>query len=895
MSDQEKKADKKNQPQAELSLAKVTDAKKTRFGRITPTSITHEMQKSYLDYAMSVIVQRALPDVRDGLKPVHRRILYAMKELNLSHTSAYKKSARIVGEVLGKYHPHGDQAVYDALVRLAQEFSMRYPLIDGQGNFGSVDGDSAAAMRYTEARLAKITQELLWDLEKDTVPFIDNFDGSYTEPAVLPAKLPNLLLMGSDGIAVGMATKIPPHNLGEVVASLNVIIKKARITRDATALNQIKEADLATTDPQLLAGEFESETTIDELLTHIQGPDFPTGGTIFDQKEIEETYRTGRGRIIMRAIAEIKELKGGRHQIVITELPYQVNKARLVAKIAHLVRKKAITGIKNLRDESDRRGLSVVIELARDGRPKAILNNLFKHTELQSNFAVNCVALDSTGTPHLMNLKTVLTEYLKHRLLVVIRRSQFELREARARAHILEGLMIALDHIDAVIDTIKKSKDTDTAKINLMKKFKLTEIQATAILDMQLRRLAALERQKIKDEYDLIQETIRYLVSLLKEPEKVLGVINNELSDLKTKYADPRRTQVFKRGLKDLSDTDLVPKEDCLVTLTAGGYIKRLPPTTYRAQRRGGKGVTGMTTKDEDSIAFLLTANTHQTLLVTTDKGRAFALKVFDLPEGSRQSKGQAIINLINIEPGEKVQAVLATKGELGESKDRYLLMVTSLGTVKKTPLSAFKNMRSSGIIALKLGTNDRLIWVRETKGHDHIILVSQKGKAIRFKETDVRPMGRNTKGVRGIKLGSGDKVVGLVSAPEKPVKTPGSRTRPFHDVLIVTEKGFGKRTDVSEFPMQKRGGMGVRTANLTDRTGPIVSARLVTHRTDQAIITSKKAQVIKLPIKNIKRIGRATQGVILMRFAKPADSVAAVTTIKKSQIEETEAESDET
>ena len=858
------------------------EIKTTRFGKITQTEITQEMEKAYLDYAMSVIVSRALPDVRDGLKPVHRRILYAMKGLNLTHTSSYKKSARIVGEVLGKYHPHGDQAVYDALVRLAQDFSMRYPLIDGQGNFGSVDGDSPAAMRYTEARLARITDELLGDLGKETVPFIDNFDGSYQEPRVLPAKLPNLLLMGSDGIAVGMATKIPPHNITEIIDALHLLIKKASVSfEDKPQKKAAKVEAIADKDPLQVAGRLSSQASVEDLLHHIQGPDFPTGAAIYDWEQIKQVYFTGKGRIIMRAIAQIKEIKGGRHRIVITELPYQVNKARLVAKIAGLIRKKTITGIKNLRDESDRHGLSIVIDLTRDSRPKAILMNLYKHTELQTNFSANMVALNSEGTPHLMNLKTILVEYLKHRQLVVIRRSQFELKQARARAHILEGLMIALDHIDAVVETIKKSKTTDTAKLNLIKKFKLTEIQAIAILDMQLRRLAGLERQKIKDEYNLLQDTIKHLLDLLSHPEKILTVISNELKDLKKKYADKRRTQVFKRSLKSIATEDLIPKKDCLVTLTKSGYIKRLPVGTYRSQRRGGKGVIGMTTKDEDIVSQFTIANTHNNLLIFTDRGQVFALKVYELPEGSRQAKGQAIINLINIEPGEKIQALLATQADPKEAKGKFLIMVTRNGTVKKTPLSAFKNMRASGLIAIKLSSGDKLTWVKQTRGNDNILLISHLGKAIRFKETDARPMGRATQGVRGIRLAESDKVIGMISFPSKPIPDKDSRKRPFLDALIVAEKGFGKRTGVEEFPLQKRGGVGVKAAQVTQRTGKLISAKLVTQNTKEVIITSKKAQVIKLPLRNIKRIGRATQGVILMRFAKADDTVAAVTTIE--------------
>jgi len=843
----------------------------TQIGKVKPVKIIDEMQKSYLDYAMSVIVSRALPDARDGLKPVHRRILYAMKEQGITHTSSYKKSARVVGEVLGKYHPHGDMAVYDAMVRMAQDFSLRYPLVDGHGNFGSVDGDSPAAMRYTEVRLAKISQDLLSELDQGTVNFVDNFDGSLQEPTVLPSKLPNLLLMGADGIAVGMATKIPPHNLTEVVDTLKTLIRKTSIIPHKKFDKKNKEPEKVS--PKILAGSLECNANLEDLMKTLPGPDFPTGGIIYDAKTIEAVYTTGKGSITTRAKTNITESKGGRYKILITELPYQVNKARLIAKMADLVKSKRVSGIKDLRDESDRQGLQVAIELKKDAKPKAVLNNLFKHTELQTNFPANLVALVG-GTPQLLNLRQILLEYVKHRQLIVVRRTQYQLKAAKLRAHILEGLMIALKNLDAVINTIKKSRDADAAKINLIKKFKLTDIQAQAILDMQLRRLAALERKKIEDEYKAIKKTIDQLITLLLSPEKVITTISNELTELKSQYGDARRTKIIKASLKGFSEEDLEPEEACLVTMTESGYIKRMPIGTYRAQRRGGKGVTGMTTKEEDEISRIFSANTHDTLLIFTDRGRVFKFKIYELPQSSRQAKGQAIINLINITTDEHVQSVLnipkhkAVKG--------YLLMVTRKGIIKKTPIERFANIRSSGIIAIKLETDDQLVWVKQTSGKNHILLISHEGQSIRFKETDARPMGRAARGVRGINLKEKDFVVGMaVFNPNR--KRQKGRRKFYNDVFVVMEKGLGKRTAIREFPVQKRGGKGVKVAQITSKTGKIVSAHMVTEETEIAILTSKKAQVIKLPMRNIKRIGRATQGVILMRFAKPNDSVAAV------------------
>lgn len=847
------------------------------IGKLQRVEITQEMKKSYLDYAMSVIVARALPDVRDGLKPVHRRILYAMKEQGITHASPYKKSARVVGEVLGKYHPHGDMAVYDAMVRMAQDFSLRYPLVDGHGNFGSVDGDSPAAMRYTEVRMAKISDELLNELNQDTVNFIDNFDGSLKEPTVMPARLPNLLLMGADGIAVGMATKIPPHNLGEVIDAIKLVIKKTQIVPHEKQPKDLSNPE--TIKPNLLAGRLESTIASADLMTVLPGPDFPTGGIIYDVSNIEQMYTTGKGSIIVRGKTNIVEAKNN-YKIIINELPYQVNKARLIAKIADLARNKKINGIRDIRDESDRTGLQICIELKKEAKPKAVLNNLFKHTELQTSFPANLVALVD-NTPQLCNLRQILLEYLRHRQLVVVRRTQFELKAAKLRAHILEGLKIALDNLDAVIDTIKKSKDADAAKINLMKKFNLSDIQAQAILDMQLRRLAALERQKIEDEYQAILKTIKGLTTLLVTPGKIIDTISQELAELKTKYADERRTKIIKSSLKQFSDEDLEPEEACLVTMTKTGYIKRIPMNTYRAQRRGGKGVTGMSTKEEDEVSRIFSANTHDTLLIFTNQGRVFRLKVYELPQSSRQAKGQAIINLINIGSDEKIQSVLnLAKDELDKG---YLLMVTQKGVIKKTATSLYANIRTNGIIAIKLDQDDQLVWVKQTTGKNHILLVSHNGMSVRFNETDARPIGRSARGIRGIRLNPDDYVVGMAVFNPERKKIKGKR-KFFQDLLVVMEKGLGKRTDIYEYPLQKRGGKGVKVSQVTDKTGKIVSAHMVTEMIETLLLTSKKAQVIKLPLKNIKRIGRSTQGVILMRFAKAGDSVAAAALLEKQE-----------
>lgn len=867
------------------------------------SEITEEVQKSYLDYAMSVIVARALPDVRDGLKPVHRRILYAMHQMGLTPSSGYTKSAKVVGETMGKYHPHGDAPIYDALVRLSQDFSMRYPLISGQGNFGSVDGDPPAAMRYTEVRPAKISQELLQDIEKDTVEFVDNFDGTLQEPVFLPAILPNLLLMGAEGIAVGMATKIPPHNIGEVVDAIVAIIKKGKIVPNKENAGQkreegkngetffIKKIDLAVAEGKEREldiappkADFESEITTEELLKHIKGPDFPTGGAIYDASSLPEIYGSGRGRIVVRGIAKIEEAGRGKSKILITELPYQVNKAQLVSKIAELARNKKINGIADLRDESDQKGMTVVVELKRDARPKAVLNNLYKHTQLQTSFPANFVALVD-GTPRTLNLKQILVEYVRHRQKVVTRRSIFELKEAKHHAHILEGLKIALDNLDEVIATIRKSKNADTAKSNLVRKFGLTEIQAAAILDMQLRRLSQLEREKIEKEYKKVGKTIEYLTDLLTHPEKILSAIVKELEALREKYGDKRRTRVYQQPLGEISEEDLVPKEETLITLTRTGYIKRVSRGTYKAQRRGGVGVIGMTTKEKDEIAYLTAASTHDNLMFFTNKGKVYGLRAWEILEGTRQSKGQAIVNLINIDQDEEVQAILPLEKQEGI---KYLILATKKGTVKRTKLSEFKNLRSSGLIAIRLDKNDALSWVRPTDGAGHVLLVTRRGKSIRFSENDVRPMGRPARGVRGIKLDKGDQVVGMEVFPEKPKKPQDRRKKFFRDILVVMQKGLGKRTPIQYFPIQKRGGKGVKVANLTEKTGDVIGALMVTQETEQVVLTSSHGQVIKLPIRNIPQMGRATQGVILMRFGKnKEDTVAAVATLNKEEVEE--------
>ncbi len=854
------------------------------IGTIKPAPIVEEMQKSYLDYAMSVIVSRALPDVRDGLKPVQRRIIYAMHQQGLHHSSRYQKSAAVVGEVLKNYHPHGDAPVYEAMVRMAQDFSMRYPIVDGQGNFGSIDGDSPAAMRYTEARLSAISDEMLRDINKDTVDFTPNYSDSTDEPVLLPTLLPNLLLNGAAGIAVGMATQIPPHNLGEISDALIYLIDhpvKAESVKGEEE-SKTEKAEEGTKVDDVVAGQvienqwgsdqiregYRSSATVENLMQFIKGPDFPTGASIYDATEIQQAYATGRGRIVIRAKAEIEETKGGRFDIIITELPYQVNKAVLIAKIADLVKDKKIEGISDLRDESDRRGMRIVIELKRDGKPQSVLNNLYKHTAMQNVFNVNMVAL-ADGVPHLMNLKRILEEFVTHRQIVIRRRTEFELREARAREHILEGLKIAVDNIDAVIKIIRESKDSDAARTNLMDKFTLSTIQATAILDMQLRRLAALERLKIEEELKLVRELIAYLEDLLAHPEKILKVVKEEQQKIREKYADDRRTRVYKQKVGEFSEEDLVADESTIVTVTQGGYVKRQAPATFRTQARGGKGVSGITTKEEDAVSHLFYTRTLDNILYFTDKGRVFQLKVWEIPEASRVAKGQAIVNLINIDQGEKITAILTSR-----AKDaiKYLFMCTVKGNVKKTPIEEYANIRKNGLISIKLDAGDTLKWVVPTNGDDDVIIVSYEGQSIRFGESQVRPTHRDTSGVRGIMLGKNDEVVSmnLINDPKG-------------TVLVIMQNGLGKKTPVNAWKRQGRGGSGIKAAQVTPKTGKIVTAQLVSPDHDMLVLTSNRGQLIKLNLKDVPTLQRQTQGVILMRM-REGEQVAAATIVSSQE-----------
>jgi len=811
------------------------------IGQVIQSGIVAEMKRSYLDYAMSVIVARALPDVRDGLKPVQRRIIYAMYKVGLSHTAHYSKCAKVVGEVLGKYHPHGDSPVYEALVRMAQDFSLRYPLIDGQGNFGSVDGDRAAAMRYTECRMSAIASELLRDMDKDTVTWGDNFDGTLKEPNLLPSVIPNLLLNGVNGIAVGMATSIPPHNLSEVI--------------DATV--------------HLIDNP---EASVEDLLRFIKGPDFPTGGIIYDQAEITAAYATGRGRIITRAKADIEERKNGKFQIIITELPYQVNKSVLIQRMADLVRNKKIQGIADLRDDSDRKGMRITIELRRDAKPQSTLNNLFKLTAMQQNFSVNAVGLID-GVPQTMTLNIMLSEFIKHRQNIITKRSEFDLKAARAREHILEGLKIAVDNIDEVIRIIRAAPDADTAKGQLMTKFKLSELQAVAILDMQLRRLAALERLKIEEELKQVREMIAYLEDLLAHPEKILLVAKNELLEIKEKYGDARRTKIVKNKIGEFSEEDLVANEPTIVTITQTGYIKRQLPSTFKTQRRGGKGVSGITTKEEDVVSHLIRCQTHDSLMFFTNRGRVFQLKTYEVPESSRVAKGQAIINLIDIEQREEILSILPIAKTT--PLDANILLVTKKGVVKKTAIEKFSNIRKTGIIAINLDNGDELRWAKLTSGSDYILIVSDNGQSIKFNEKNIRSTARDTRGVRGINLKVGGSVIGL---------TVGHVDNDRDELLIVTENGFGKKSLATAWTMQGRGGKGVKAANITAKTGKIVSAELINAQDESLVLTSKKGQIIRLPLKNIPKLGRDTQGVTLMRFSKSGDTVSAATTIAKEE-----------
>ncbi len=850
----------------------------SNIGRIQDAPLIEEMQKSYLDYAMSVIVQRALPDVRDGLKPVHRRIVYAMHKVGYHYSGRFQKSASVTGEVMKNFHPHGNTPIYDALVRMAQDFSMRYQLIMPQGNFGSVDGDPPAAERYTECKLHLISDELLRDIDKDTVDFIDNYSGTTKEPTVLPSVIPNLLLNGTSGIAVGMATQIPPHHLGEVSDALIYLIdhplKEVEVSEGAKAaesepIEQLGENDTgwgAVTNSK----SFKSEATVEDLMQFIKGPDFPTGASIYDQTEIMQAYATGKGRIVMRAKAEIEEARNGRYDIVVTELPFQVNKAVLIAKIADLVKDKKIDGISDLRDESDRRGMRIVIELKRDGKPQSVLNNLYKHTAMQSVFNVNMVAL-SDGVPYLMTLKRILEEFVHHRQVVIERRTRYELNEARAREHILEGLKIAVDNIDEVIRIIRASADADTARTNLMNTFGLSAIQSTAILDMQLRRLAALERQKIEDELKQIRELIAYLEDLLANPHKILGLIKEDITAIKEKYGDERRTRVYKQKVGEFSEEDLVADEQTIVSITRGGYLKRQSPSTFRTQNRGGKGVSSMTTKEEDAVSHMFYTKTHDNLLFFTDRGRVFQLKVWEIPEASRIAKGQAIVNLINIESGEKITAILATRAQ---DAVKFLFMCTKQGNIKKTPIEEYANIRKNGLISIKLDKGDELKWVVPTKGDDHIILVTRRGQSLRFTETQVRPTHRDTSGVRGILLVN-DEVVSMNLINDKE-----------QDMLLsVMENGMGKKTKISAWKLQGRGGVGIKAADVTEKTGKIVTAEIIQPDDDTLVMTSDKGQLIKISLKDVPTLQRQTQGVRLMNM-KAGEQVAAATVVS-SAVEE--------
>jgi DNA gyrase subunit A len=808
----------------------------TMFEKIVPVSLEDEMRSSYIDYAMSVIVARALPDVRDGLKPVHRRVLFGMHELGLPHNKPYKKSARIVGEVLGKYHPHGDTAVYDSMVRMVQEFSLRYPLVDGQGNFGSVDGDSPAAMRYTEARLSRISGEMLRDLDKNTVDFVTNFDESLQEPTVMPSYLPNLLVNGASGIAVGMATNIPPHNLSEVVDGMVELVDNPKL---------------------------ESK----DLMKFIKAPDFPTGGIIYGYEGVRDAFLTGRGKIVVRAKANVEMHKNDRESIIITELPYQVNKANLIEKIADLVKVGKINDITNIRDESDRDGLRVVIEIKRDATPAVILNQLFKHTQMQITFGVIMLALVD-GVPKVLALNEVMGHFLNHRMEVLKRRTKYELDAAERRAHILEGYIIALDNIDEVITTIKKSRDVETAKKNLMQKFKLTEIQAKAILDMRLQRLTGLERKKIEDEYKEIIQLIEKLRGILDNKRKRNKIIKEELLAIKERYGDKRRTEIV-YDYREFSLEDIIAEEDVVVTISHRGFIKRFPVSGYRRQGRGGKGVTGAGTKDEDFIEHMFIASTHHYIMFFTDKGKCYWLKVHELPEGGRATRGRSILNLLEKERDEKITAFVTVKEF---SEDRFLIMATEKGTVKKTALSAYSNVRRGGIQAINLAKNDRLIEVKLSEGNNDVIIGTSNGLAIRFNEKDIRSMGRTATGVRGIKLGTNDVAVGFIVV------------RRVSSLLVVTNKGFGKRSNIDDYRVTRRGGKGVITVKTSEKNGKLIALMEVNDK-DELVIISNKGMVIRQGVSDIRIMGRNTQGVRVIRL-KEGDSIADIAKVVSEEKE---------
>lgn len=818
-------------------------AQKTEFGLVQNRGLVQEMEQSYLDYAMSVIVQRALPDVRDGLKPVHRRVLYAMWESGLRWNSKFSKCAGVVGEVMKKYHPHGDMAIYDTLVRLAQPWSMRYRLVDGQGNFGSVDGDEAAAMRYTEARLHRISDELLNDIDKETVPFTPNYDGSYLEPKVLPAAIPNLLLNGAQGIAVGMATNIPPHNLSELIDGVTHLIDNP-------------DAD------------------IDSLMEFIKGPDFPTGANIYNINDIKQAYATGKAGIVMRASAEIVEKKNG-YDIIISDLPYQVNKAALITKIADLYKEKRIDGISDIRDESDRKSnIRIVIELKSTAYPKKILNRLYDLTPMQTSFHVNMLALVDGLQPQILNLKQVLEYFIAHRREVVRKRTEYELRKAKDRAHILEGLLIALKDIDLIIETIRKSKDKPDAHAKLVERFKLSDIQAAAILDMRLSQLAALERQRVEDEYKALMEKINELEAILADESKILAIIKTELLAIQEKYGDERKTLIHPNAVGTFSALDLIPDEQVVVAITRGNYIKRMPITAYRSQIRGGKGVIGMTTKEEDEIDHLLGCSTHDDIFFFTNSGRVFQTKVYEIPTASRQAKGTPLVNVIQMTNSEKVTTAMVQSP--ADEVQKYFVFATRHGQIKRTPIEAYKAVRKTGIVAMRLDTGDQLKWVHRTNGSDQIFQATAKGQAISYMEEEVRPVGRSAGGVKGITLRSGDEVIAMDVIPD------GSNP----DLLIVLENGFGKRTSFEHFRTQHRTGLGLKCANVTPKTGNVIGLEVISDDTQDALLMSKQGVVIRTPIKEIRRLGRDTQGVTIMKL-ETNDVVASLTVLEKEVPEE--------
>ncbi len=805
------------------------------IGLLRSRTIESEMQESFLDYAMSVIIDRALPDLRDGLKPVHRRILFSMYEQGLRHNAKFRKSATVVGDVIGKYHPHGDAAVYDSMVHMAQDFAMRYPLIDGQGNFGSMDGDRAAAYRYTEARMTKVAEELLEDLDKETVDFRDNFDAVRKEPSVLPGKLPNLLLNGTLGIAVGMATDIPPHNMTEL----------------CNAIISLTENPKATTE---------------DLLEFISGPDFPTGGIIYDVNAIKAAYATGKGSIVMRAKTDIVETKTGAYQIIITEIPYRVNKATLLQKFADLVRDKKVEGIRDLRDESDKDGVRIVIDLKKDALANKILNQLFSYSQLQETFHMNMLALVDGIEPQTLNLKTILEKYLEHRTNVVRRRTEYELKKAKERAHILEGLKKALDHIDEVIATIKKSPTKEEAFTNLIKKFKLSEIQTRAILDMRLQTLAGLERKKIDEELEEKRKLIAELEGVLNSPKKILAIIKGEVQGLKDRFGDERRTAVVKNAIGEFKAEDLIPEESVIITTTKSGYIKRMAPDVYKTQGRGGKGVIGMGTKDEDVVDQVISANSHDDMMFFTNKGRIFQTKVYEIPESSRVAKGQALVNFLQLGQNEFATAILTSSKK---TPSKYLVMATKKGLIKKVEKEEFAKVRRSGMIAINLKGDDELKWVRFSEGSDQIMLSTELGQAIRFTEKDIRPMGRGAAGVKGMRLKGKDLLMSMdIIAKEKDVKDL--------QVLVVTENGLGKKTDIAFYKVQKRGGSGIKTLKVTDKTGKIISMHIISSTEEHdVVLISQGGQALRTPLNSVSTLGRATQGVRIMRL-DPGDKVAS-------------------